>query len=325
MGGVMGDGPGPGDHVDQDPEERQHEDEQHPARLRPPGKIVAGKDLPEHHHEHPDEQDPEEEHQHGPQDGSERPGRRQHGPPPPDRAERSLAARSGPCLSGGIAPGPPVADNSPVSEAPSIAPSREEPGGKRRRPSGEPPPLPRTERLGPPLLALLVVLLMGVALTLAIRASDSVGTAGRGIQEWFADHRSSGLTNSAKALYALTSFAGVMTLRVGTVVILVLHRRFRHMVVFLATLVLTDWFISRVLFAELPRPTVTPLISVDVYSFPSKPLSVLAITLFAAGFVVVPRGPARRWARVGFGLVLGLVIVSGLYLATEYLTGSLYG
>ena len=43
-----------------------------------------------------------------------------------------------------------------------------------------------------------------------------------------------------------------MTLRIATVVVLVLYRRFRHLVVFLATLVVTDWLVVRVLAVELP-------------------------------------------------------------------------
>jgi tRNA A-37 threonylcarbamoyl transferase component Bud32 len=174
------------------------------------------------------------------------------------------------------------------------------------------------------LLTLVAVVLLGVALSLAIRASDPVSTAGEGILGWFADLRTPALTGPAKAIHALTTFTAILAVRGVAVVILIVYRRFRHLVVFLLTLVVTDWVVARALFVKLPSPDVTPLIPTEVYSFPSKPVSALAITLFTAAFSVFPRGQPRRLARWTFGIALALVILSGLYLATWYPVGALY-
>ena len=97
--------------------------------------------------------------------------------------------------------------------------------------------------------------------------------------------------------------------------------------VFLATLVVTDWVVVRLLFVELPRPTVPVLVDVDGYAFPSRAISALAITLHAMTFVLVPRGRGRNRLRAGFtaGLVVVVVVVlAELYLAADYLSAMVY-
>jgi hypothetical protein len=96
-------------------------------------------------------------------------------------------------------------------------------------------------------------------------------------------------------------------------------------VVFLATLVVTDWVVVRLLFVELPRPTVPVLVNVDGYAFPSRAISALAITLHAMTFVLVPRGRGRNRLRAGFtaGLVV-VVVLAELYLAADYLSAMVY-
>jgi hypothetical protein len=178
--------------------------------------------------------------------------------------------------------------------------------------------LPPTERLSYAAWTLVAVLVVGAAIAVAIRGTDVVGTAGQQILDRFADLRSAGLTSAAKVADALTSFTAVMVLRGAVVVILLVYKRIRHLVVFLATLAVTDWVVTVVLFVSLPPPTVPALVPTTTYSFPSKPVSALAITLFSAVFVLFPPGRPRRWARVGSSAVLVVVILAGLYLATGY-------
>ena len=92
-----------------------------------------------------------------------------------------------------------------------------------------------------------------------------------------------------QAVALLTTFAAVMVLRIATVLVLVLYRRFRYLVVFLVTLVATDWVVVRLLFVKLPGPTVPVLVDVDGYAFPSKAIA-FAITLSAMTFVLAPGG-----------------------------------
>ena len=86
----------------------------------------------------------------------------------------------------------------------------------------------------------------------------------------------------------------------------------------------TDWVVVRLLFVELPRPTVPVLVDVDGYVFPSRAISALAITLYAMTFVLVPRGRGRNRLRAGFTAGLVLVVLAKLYLAADYLSAMVY-
>jgi hypothetical protein len=194
----------------------------------------------------------------------------------------------------------------------------------RRRPSGEPPPLPREDRWTRWIWVLAAVLLLGVALNVLIRTTDVVQTADRVVLSFIAEARTPALTAAAELVALLTTFAAVVALRWGIALVLVAYRRFRHLVVFLATLVVTDWVVVRLLFVELPRPTVPVLVDADVYAFPSRSISALAITLFAMTFVLVARGRGRNRLRAGFTAGLALVVLADLYLAADYLSGTAF-
>jgi hypothetical protein len=110
----------------------------------------------------------------------------------------------------------------------------------RRRPSGEPPPLPREDRWTRWIWVLAAVLLVGAGLNILIHTADTIQRMDQAVLEWFAQVRSPALTDAAKLVVLLTTFAAVMALRIATVLVLVLYRRFRHLVIFLVTLVVTD-------------------------------------------------------------------------------------
>jgi len=194
----------------------------------------------------------------------------------------------------------------------------------RRRPSGEPPPLPREDRWTRWIWVLAAVVLLGAGLNLLIRTTDAVQTADQAVLSWFAEARTPPLTDAAKVIELLTTFAVVMALRLATVLVLVAYRRFRHLVVVLAVFVASDWAVVRLLFVELPLPDVPVLVEVDGYAFPSKSIAALAITLFAMMFVLLPRGSVRNRLRAGFSGVLVLVVLADLYLAADYLVGMAY-
>jgi hypothetical protein len=202
-----------------------------------------------------------------------------------------------------------------------------QPGGgrvPRRRPSGEPPPLPREDRWTRWIWVLAAVVLLGAGLNLLIRTTDAVQAADQAVLAWFAEARTPPLTDVAKVIELLTTFAVVMALRLATVLVLVVYRRFRHLVVVLAVFVASDWAVVRLLFVALPRPDVPVLVDVDGYAFPSKSIAALAITLYAMLLVLLPRGSVRSRLRAGFSGVLVLVVLADLYLAADYLVGMAY-
>ena len=85
-----------------------------------------------------------------------------------------------------------------------------------------------------------VVFVIRVALDIALRSTDGSNRSTRTVLRWFADRRSDGFTSLAKALYLPTSLAAVLTLRWLVVIALAVVGRFRHLVVFLATFVISD-------------------------------------------------------------------------------------
>lgn len=194
----------------------------------------------------------------------------------------------------------------------------------RRRPSGEPPPLPHQDHLGPVVWTFVAVLVLGIALNILVRTTDLISSVAQWTLAWFAAHRTQSLTDVAKAINLLTSFTAVMGLRVAAALVLILYKRFRLLVVFLATLVIADWVVVRLLWVALPAPSVKPLVDGAPYGFPSRAVSALAITLFSAAFVLAPRGKLRRSARWVILAALLLVVLADLYLAADYGVSMVY-
>ena len=132
---------------------------------------------------------------------------------------------------------------------------------RHRRPSGEPPPLPPEPDTRWWVWFGGVVLLLGVVVATLFRRPDPFHDAGDTILRWFADHEGTTAVNIAKALNALTAVAVVMSARVAIVAALALYKRWRHLVVALATFVVSDFLVSVLLSVERPSPTVPALVS----------------------------------------------------------------
>ena len=189
--------------------------------------------------------------------------------------------------------------------------------GRRRRPSGEPPPLVRGIGWQRWAWGLLGVVLLGVILAIG-EATDAVTGIDRAVTDAAADLRTPTLVDVAKAVDLLIAVPLIMVLRWGTVLALAVLGRFRHLVVFLTTFVVTDWVVARALHVELAPPDVPVLADAGTYAFPSLSIAALAITLVGISLVLVPRGAARRTATWLLHGALFVVVVAELILATDY-------
>ena len=195
--------------------------------------------------------------------------------------------------------------------------------GRRRRPSGEPPPLVRGIGWQRWAWGLLGVALLGVLL--AIGEATGVLTAlDRTVVDAAVDLRTPALVDVAKAVDLLTAVPLIMVLRWGTVVALAALGRFRHLVVFLATFVVTDWVVARALHVALEPPDVPVLAEAGTYAFPSLSIAALAITLIGISLVLVPRGAARRTVSWLVHGTLLAVLIAELILATDYVIPMAY-
>ncbi len=195
--------------------------------------------------------------------------------------------------------------------------------GRRRRPSGEPPPLVRGAGWQRWAWGLLGVVLLGVLLAIG-EATGALTGIDRAVGDAAVDLRTPALVDVAKAVDLLTAVPLIMVLRWGTVIALAVLGRFRHLVVFLATFVVTDWVVARALHVSLEPPDATVLAEAGTYAFPSLSIAALAITLIGISLVLVPRGAARRivaWVVHG---VLLVVVLAELILATDYVIPMAY-
>jgi tRNA A-37 threonylcarbamoyl transferase component Bud32 len=200
-------------------------------------------------------------------------------------------------------------------------PQRVSRAGRRRRPSGEAPPLPRTlnrsGRLWLTAAGAVLVLWAGVVVNqpTAVRALE----IDHAVAEWFAGMRTGVLTDVMQAVHALGSRWTGRVLFWVTVAALVALRRFRHLFVFLgATLAVTA---LTGLFAYLyvwPRPLGVEILGDwSGYANPSRPVAALTALLMGMLYSLVPAGRLRRLGKPVIVALVTALSVSLVYLAVN--------
>lgn len=205
--------------------------------------------------------------------------------------------------------------------------------GLRRRPSADPPPLPRNFDLlttawlvGAAAFAVLwLVIGMVPALTEAVSVREGelvVDVAGQ---------RRAGLTGALASIYSVAISWTVPVVGWGTVAVLAVFRRWRHLLIFLGSLlavVLVSSVIEYV--ARRPRPYGVVIEGRwEGFSHPSFPVATAATVLTGAVLCLVPRGRWRRVAEVAVAVVLVLYGAIETYLGvthpTDQLTAAVVG
>ena len=195
--------------------------------------------------------------------------------------------------------------------------------GRRRRPSGEPPPLPRhLNASGKWWLAasgLVVLVWVAVAMTGSVSLFDTADTR---ILQAFARVRSEPLTRVALITGALATPIAVYVLWVANFAVLVVIRRWRHLFVWIGVGVLVVNLGATLLTVlQRPRPYEVELIGRWAgYSMPSLPITVLTAFLVSTLYSLVPAGRYRttgKWVVCG---ILAVTALSRLYLAQDHPT-----
>ena len=197
------------------------------------------------------------------------------------------------------------------------------PLGRRRRPSGEPPPLPHridyTTRWN-----LLLVGLVG-ALWAALSIQPVLGLITRGdlfVLHAVAAVRSAPLTSVMLGIDELRWRWVLRVIAWGTIAALIVFRRFRHIAVYLAVLPASALLDSAMAFqiGRMRPAGIEILGNWDGYSWPSRPVEGLAIVFAGALYTLVPAG---RWRRRGIwaaAVLLGALCAARLYLAVDHPT-----
>ncbi len=197
---------------------------------------------------------------------------------------------------------------------------------RRRRPSGEPEPLPRRPLAGASkfwiLLAALVVLVVALLLSSTsffLGSGSWWNSLDEDVMGVFIDARAGWLTNIAEFLDQLRSDWLITTLRLGTIVTLVFVKRWRHLMIFVTVMLTTEPLMTG-LANRLARPRpdgIQFLTDWAGFSFPSIPLTALTVTLLSMAYALVVPGLLRKRVLVGISGVLTLVGLSRIYLGVE--------
>jgi membrane-associated phospholipid phosphatase/tRNA A-37 threonylcarbamoyl transferase component Bud32 len=195
-------------------------------------------------------------------------------------------------------------------------------GRRRRRPTGAPPPLPRSIGTSGKLwLAALAVLLVWAVLSIvstpSLRITDRVDSA---ILREIAELRTSILTTFARALDRVGTGWTVTLLILGMLIALMVFRRWRHLLTFLGSLAILEWASSSLYdsFAR-PRPYGVTIIGrwAD-YSLPSPPVAALAAVLVGMIYTLVVPGRPRTIGKYTIGVIITAFALARLYLAVDH-------
>jgi len=186
---------------------------------------------------------------------------------------------------------------------------------RRRRPTGEPPPLPhhvQTSGVGWLIAALVLVALTIVVFARGLRGvAVDVTVADDAAVSWLGGLHAPGLVGTWRGLAALSSWWALLGLVWGLVLALVVLRRFRHLIVWVIVASLVQ-VIGAVLAAigHRPRP-----FGVEIrtdwggWALPSLQVMLLAAGLVTVLYTLVPEG---RWRNNGKWIVTGLVALAAL-------------
>jgi tRNA A-37 threonylcarbamoyl transferase component Bud32/membrane-associated phospholipid phosphatase len=206
---------------------------------------------------------------------------------------------------------------------PEVTPLLASTGGWRRRPSGEPPPLPR-----PISRSIRWYLLLG-GLTAALWAAMSVpavlGVITRAdleVLQAIATVRSAWLTHLMLGANTLTSLWVVRVVAWVTIAVLAGFRRFRHLAVYLTVFLASGLLVSAMML-ELGRmrPAGIEILGPwQGYSQPSRPVAMLALALVGALYTLVPAGRWRNRGKWALAAILGMACAARLYLAVDHPT-----
>lgn len=197
-------------------------------------------------------------------------------------------------------------------------------GGRRRRPSGEPPPLPRQlERSGWAYLTLgVVVAALWAAAFYIAPFSEVVTRLDLRFMEAVERLRFEPVTTLMRVLHLLGDEWVLRPLRWALVVVLLVFRRFRHLLVFLgATLVvslLTNGLSDAI---ARPRPLgIDRLVGWEGFSHPSAPVAAFALTTVGILYTLLPHGEVRNKGKVAAGVLVFALSMARVYLGVDHPT-----
>ena len=232
-------------------------------------------------------------------------------------------------------PGSASGPGGPDRDGPSVRTAGLVRGRWRRRPAGEPPPLPR--RLGMTgwwWLGLGTIAI--IASTIAFNQVHPVGGGKlppldqRALEE-LARLRTPVLTRTMVVVAGLSSQWVIAALGWATILVLLAVRRFRHLLVFLGVALLIHAITSSLAYSTMEqvstlRPAEIAILGPTGRSaYPVLPLATLTGRLVSMLYCLVPQGRRRQQGKVVVAAMVALVGLARLYLAIDTPTTVLVG
>jgi tRNA A-37 threonylcarbamoyl transferase component Bud32/membrane-associated phospholipid phosphatase len=188
--------------------------------------------------------------------------------------------------------------------------------GRRRRPSGEAPPLPRhlqTSGVGWLVASVLLVVLSSMVFGGGLRGlAVTVTVLDGAVVRWLAGLDAPGLQGTWQALAFLGSWWVLNLLALGLVLALLALRRFRHLIVALIVAQLLTTISQDVMGSSAHRPRPFGVVigaGWGGWALPSLQVMNLAATLVIILYTLVPEG---RWRQRGKWVATGVVALAGL-------------
>ena len=144
---------------------------------------------------------------------------------------------------------------------------------------------------------------------------------------WVSGMRAHWLTNIMLVLNGFGSAYTVRGLRWGSIAVLVVFRRWRHLLVYLGSIVVVTLLMYWVAtFLGRARPLgITILTGWQGYSMPSYVVASLSVTLVGITYALVPHGRSRSVAKWIAGIAIGLLCLARVYLAVDHPTDAAFG
>jgi tRNA A-37 threonylcarbamoyl transferase component Bud32/membrane-associated phospholipid phosphatase len=193
---------------------------------------------------------------------------------------------------------------------------------RQRRPTGAPPPLPHPVTITTTAWLVLVAIVLTGAFVASqhtpwLRIDDRVST-------WvllrLAGVRTPWLTDVANAIKVAGTGWGVTVLGLSVVALIMIFRRWRHLLVFMGSLFFLEtvgtWIYEGL---SRPRPYGVPIIaSWAGYAGGSPPVAVLTIILMGIVYCLAVPGRARTYAKAAVAAAVALFSLARLYLGVDH-------
>jgi tRNA A-37 threonylcarbamoyl transferase component Bud32 len=222
---------------------------------------------------------------------------------------------------------PPADEHEPLTDV-AEEPEGLNPLGRRRRPGGGPRMYPFRLRPAGWIWMTLGLAVLGVWLWLFATGgpAPAIERFDQSILDRMMRARTPALRTVMTLFAALAGVWGLIVLRLGTLVVLAVSERLRHLVAFLVS-ALTVRLVALFAADAIGRPRPLGLAYAygwEGYSHPSRSIAALAVATVAASFALAPAGAWRRGALGVSGVAIGLASIARVYLGVDHPTEALF-